>query len=196
MKPSLAPVILWTVVRRRWQAFVAALASGLATVLVGLILVGPEAMLDWLRLLTNVQLDGYWDNASLPSAAYRLFRENEFVDSVAKVPWMVPFAYVLGVAVVVLSVVKARQDAEMGLWSLVSASLLASPVAWHNYLVLLGPGILLLLARGRVAPALLLLALQLIPPQWPDLWKDEGTTLSALALTLYLYILARTGSPS
>lgn len=109
---------------------------------------------------------------------------------------MVPFAYVLGVAVVVLSVVKARQDAEMGLWSLVSASLLASPVAWHNYLVLLGPGILLLLARGRVAPALLLLALQLIPPQWPDLWKDEGTTLSALALTLYLYILARTGSPS
>ncbi|MDQ3639592.1 MAG: hypothetical protein M3426_16715, partial [Actinomycetota bacterium] len=64
-----------------------------------------------------------------------------------------------------------------------------SPIAWHNYLLLLGPGILLLLSRGQKAAALFLLALQSIPPQWPGLWKDEGTTLAALALTLYLYIL-------
>ena len=48
---------------------------------------------------------------------------------------------------------------------------------------------MLLLSRGQKAAALFLLALQSIPPQWPDLWKDEGTTMAALALTLYFYIL-------
>ena len=72
---------------------------------------------------------------------------------------------------------------------MVAASLLASPVAWHNYLVLLGPGILLLLARGRTALTLLLLALQFIPPQWIGLWANDGTITATLMLTLYLYIL-------
>jgi hypothetical protein len=75
------------------------------------------------------------------------------------------------------------------LWALVAASLLFSPIGWHNYLVLLGPGILLLLAWGRVAPALLLLALQSIPPQWSEPWRGESTIMAALVLTLYLYIL-------
>ena len=66
---------------------------------------------------------------------------------------------------------RIRHGPEVGLWVLVAASLLASPIAWHNYLVLLGPGILLLLARGRAAPAFLLLALQSIPAQWPLLWN-------------------------
>jgi hypothetical protein len=82
-----------------------------------------------------------------------------------------------------------RQGPEAGLWALVAASLLASPIAWHNYLVLLGPGILLLLARGRAGPAFLLLALQSVPAQWPLLWNDEGTVAASLAMTLYLYIL-------
>ncbi len=77
----------------------------------------------------------------------------------------------------------------MGLWALVAASLLASPIAWNNYLVLLGPGVLLLLARGWAAPALLLLALQSIPPLWPLLWQGTNTIVATLALTLYLYIL-------
>jgi hypothetical protein len=55
--------------------------------------------------------------------------------------------------------------------------------------VLLGPGILVLLARGRAAPAFLLLALQAIPGQWPLLWNQRGTVAATLALTLYLYIL-------
>jgi hypothetical protein len=49
-----------------------------------------------------------------------------------------------------------------------------SPIAWHNYLVLLGPGVLLLLARGRAGAAFLLLALQCIPAQWPLIWNDRG----------------------
>ena len=55
---------------------------------------------------------------------------------------------------------------------------------------------LLLLARGRTAVAVLLVALQLLPPQWPLLWQEGaplgaavGPVVSALALTSYLYVL-------
>jgi hypothetical protein len=89
----------------------------------------------------------------------------------------------------ILTAFKARLGSEPGLWALVVASLLASPITWHNYLLLLGPGILLLMARGRVALALLLLVFQFIPPRWSEPWRDEGTVLAALVLTLYFYIL-------
>jgi hypothetical protein len=150
---------------------------------VGVVVVGPGATLDWLRLLFDSPLSPYWDNASLPSAAARLFTDNEFARPIATLPWTVPVAYVLGIGVVVLTAVKVRHGPEAGLWALVAASLLASPIAWHNYLVLL------LLARGWVAPGFLLLALQTIPQQWPLLWRDEGVVVAGLALTLYLYVL-------
>jgi alpha-1,2-mannosyltransferase len=188
LKPSLAPVLLWPLVRRRWGMLAASFASGTAATLVGLIVVGPQATLDWLKLLNSVRPEGYWENASLPAAAARFFTENRYHEPVAMLPWAVPAAYVLGIGIVVLTAVKARRDPEMGFWVLVAASLLVSPMAWYRYLVLLGPGILLLLKRGLVAPALLLLALQFIPREWSELWPD-GTIAAALALTLYLYVL-------
>jgi alpha-1,2-mannosyltransferase len=82
------------------------------------------------------------------------------------------------------------------LWALAAAALLASPIAWHNYLLLLAPGVLLLLGRGRAGAAAVLITLQLIPPQWPILWQEDasagetvGPALAALALSLYLFIL-------
>jgi alpha-1,2-mannosyltransferase len=189
LKPSLAPILLWPLVRRRWGAFGAALVSGAVATLVGVVVVGPGATLDWLRLLSNSSPSPYWDNASLPSAAARLFTENPFAENIATLPWTIPVAYALGIGVIVLTAARVRRGAEVGLWALVAASLLASPIAWHNYLVLLGPGILLLLARGWAAPAFLLLALQSIPAQWPLLWNEKGTVAASFALTLYLYIL-------
>src|ERR671911_556086 len=109
--------------------------------------------------------------------------------NVATLPWMVGIGFALGIIAIILTTMRVRHGPEVGLWALVAASLLASPIAWHNYLVLLGPGILLLLARGRAAPAFLLLALQAIPAQWPLLWNQRGTVVASLALTLYLYIL-------
>lgn len=189
VKPQLASVLLWPLARRRWRTFGTALASGAVATLAAMVVVGPRALLDWLGYVGNRRPDGYWDNNTLPGAAARLLRENDFVELIATLPWMEPVAYVLGIGIVILTAVKARRGSEAGLWALVAASLLASPIAWHNYLLLLGPGILLLLARGRVAPALLLLALQSIPPQWSEPWRDEGTVVAALALTLYFYIL-------
>lgn len=189
LKPSLAPVLLWPLVRRRWRAVVAAVAAGLAATLIGAMVVGFGATLDWLRLLSGSSASAYWDNASLPSAASRLFTDNPYGRHVASLPWMVPVAYGLGIAAIAVTAWRVRGGAEVGLWALVAASLLASPIAWHNYLVLLGPGIVLLLARGWAAPAFLLLCLQAIPGQWPLLWNEQGTAAATFALTLYLYIL-------
>jgi alpha-1,2-mannosyltransferase len=189
LKPSLAPVLLWPLVRRRWRAFGAALASGVAATLVAAVAVGPGTTLDWLRLLSDRSASPYWDNASLPGAAARLFTESEFAQHVAVLPWTIPVAYALGIGAIAITAVRTGRVSEAGLWALVAASLLVSPIAWHNYLVLLGPGILVLLARGRTAPAFLLLALQSIPGQWPLLWNEVDTVAASLALTLYLGIL-------
>jgi alpha-1,2-mannosyltransferase len=189
LKPSLLPVLLWPLVRRRWRALVAALIAGAVATLVGVVVLGPGATLDYIGVLRQQPVSTYWDNASLPSAAARLFTENPYAQNVATLPWMVPVGYALGIIAIIITAMSVRHGPEVGLWVLVAASLLASPIAWHNYLVLLGPGILLLLARGRAATALLLLALQSIPAQWPLIWNDKGTVAASLAMTLYLYIL-------
>jgi alpha-1,2-mannosyltransferase len=189
LKPSLAPILLWPMVRRRWRTFGVALVSGAVATLVGIVVVGPGATLDWLRLLSDSSASPYWDNASLPSAAARLFTESPFAQHVAILPWTIPVAYALGIGAIAVTAARVRQGAEVGLWALVAASLLAAPIAWHNYLVLLGPGILLLLARGWTGPAFLLLALQSIQGQWPLLWNESDTVAATLALTLYFYIL-------
>jgi alpha-1,2-mannosyltransferase/arabinofuranan 3-O-arabinosyltransferase len=157
--------------------------------LVGVVVLGPGATLDYIGVLRERSVSAYWDNASLPSAAARLFTENPYARNAANLPWMVFVGYALGIAAIALSAMRVRHGPEVGLWLLVAASLLASPIAWHNYLVLLGPGVLLLLARGMAAPAFLLLALQAIPAQWPLIWNQRGTVAASLAMTLYLYIL-------
>ena len=196
LKPSLAPILLWPVVRRRWGASLAAVISGAAATLVGVVVLGPGATLQWLGLLSGEPLSPYWDNASLPAAAARLFTEHEFGQPLAELPWAVGIFGLLGLVLVLLTAYRVRRDPEAGLWALVAASLLASPIAWNNYLLLLAPGVLLLLARGRTAVAVLLVALQLLPPQWPLLWQESaplgaavGPVVSVLALTSYFYVL-------
>src|SRR5215203_2650891 len=53
LKPSLAPVLLWPLVRRRWGALAAAVVAGAGATFVGAVVVGFEATLDWLRLLSG-----------------------------------------------------------------------------------------------------------------------------------------------
>ena len=187
IKPSLAPLILWPAVRKRWEMVGATIISGAAATLAGSVALGSDATLRYAEVVLDERIDGYWDNASLASAAMRTFTETRFAEPLAVLPGLVPAAYVLGIALIILTAVKARSGSEAGLWALVAASLLASPVAWNNYLLLLVPGVLLLLARGRVALAFLLLALQFIPQQWPFLWNDSDTVLATLAVSLYTY---------
>jgi hypothetical protein len=173
-----------------------AVAAGAGATLAGAIVVGWRAAMGWVDLMLGTTANPYWDNASLPAAAARWFTEHEFGESVAMLPGLVSVFGLAGVALVLVAAYRARRGSEWGLWALAAAALLASPIAWHNYLLLLAPGVLLLLGRGRTGVAAVLIALQLIPPQWPLLWRENepaaqtvGPTLAALALSLYLFIL-------
>ena len=196
LKPSLAPVLLWPLVRRRRGALGAAVVSGAAATLAGAIVVGRGAAMGWVDLMLGTTANPYWDNASLPAAAARLFTEHEYGGSVAMLPGLVSVFGVVGVALVLVTAYRAQRGSEWALWALAAAALLASPIAWHNYLLLLAPGVLLLMGRGRAAIAAVLITLQLIPPQWPLLWQENATVgqavgpaVAALALSLYLFVL-------
>ena len=115
VKPQLAPVLLWPLARRRWRTFGVALLSGMMATFVTMIVAGPGALLDWLGYVGKRRPDGYWDNNTLPVAAARLFRENDFVEPVAMLPWLGPVAYVLGIGVVIFAAFKVRRASEVGL---------------------------------------------------------------------------------
>lgn len=189
IKPSLLPIILWPLLRKRWTTLFATLIYGALATLIAAVALGFGATFDWLRLLRDSTVSPYWDNASIPAAAARLFTENEFAEHIALLPWTIPIAYVLGAAVVALTAWRLRYDPSLGFWAIVAASLLVSPISWNNYLMLLAPGIFLLISRGHGLLALLLLALQTIPPQWPLVWMNDGTIFASFMLTLYLYVL-------
>ena len=193
IKPTLAPMILWPIMRRRWETLGAAIVSGAAATLTGVAVLGPGATMEYASVLDRATVSGYWDNASIPGAASRLFTQNGFIEPIVTLPGALPVAFTVGIGVVILTAVRiprsARYGSDAGLWAMVAASLLASPVTWHNYLLLLAPGVILLLARGRTALALLLLSLQFIPPQWPEIWGDREPLLAAVGLTLYTFIL-------
>jgi hypothetical protein len=189
VKPLLAPVLLWPLVSSKWKVLASTILTGGAASLVAEIVAGPGATRDWLSYVGGRRPDGFWDNNTIPGAASRIFAENGFVEPIATLSWALPVAYIVAIGVMILTGVAAHRDQEMGLWALVAASLLASPIAWHNYLVLLGPAVLLLLARGWLAPACLLLAFQLIPPDWSVPWRYGEAPWAPLALTFYLYVL-------
>lgn len=189
LKPSLAPLILWPLMRKRWESVGATIVSGATATLAAGLAFGPEATMRYASVVLDARVDGFWDNASLAGLAARTFNQTEFAEPFAILPWAIPAAYALGVVAIVLTALKVQDASEAGLWALAAASLLASPIAWNNYLLLLVPGVLLLLARGRIALALLLLSLQIIPPQWPFLWSDSETVLATVALGLYTYVL-------
>ena len=188
LKPSLAPILLWPLIQRRWRALVAALASGAATTSLGVAVVGIGPTFDWLDTLRTKFLDGSWDNASLPGLAALTLRENRFAEHLADPPYALTAALVVGLALLALTVYRARLDGATALWALVAASLLASPVTWHNYLPVLAPGVMLLLARGQTS-GVLLVALALVPQSWTAFWEGRDTAGATLALGFYAYVL-------
>ncbi|MDQ4105788.1 MAG: DUF2029 domain-containing protein, partial [Actinomycetota bacterium] len=122
LKPSLAPLVLWPLFRRRWEMLGATIVSGAAATLAGVVVLGPRATLEYVGVIRGVELEAFWDNASLPSAALRLFTENEFTQPLATWPWMLPVAYVVGIGLVIFTAYRVRDGSEAGLWAMVAAS--------------------------------------------------------------------------
>lgn len=193
LKPSLAPILLLPAVQRRWAPLRAGVVSATVATLLGVAVCGPRSGVDWLRIAFAAPVPNTVDNASLPGLAVR-FGLPSSVGQVA------------GLAVLAVTLVWAGRHRHRlpptgtVLFTIVAAGLLCSPIAWHNYLMLLFPGVFVLIALHRGAAAWPMLALAAIPVSWnaPDapggLLGDVGGSLYLVILVGYWITLARSAS--
>jgi arabinofuranan 3-O-arabinosyltransferase len=181
LKPSLAPVLLLLAVQRRWVPLRAGVAAAAIATLAGVLVAGPSSAVEWLEIAFTEPVPDTVDNASLPGLAVRFG-----VPSV--------FGMLAGLAVLVGTLVwiGRRRDridpAGTAPWAVLAAGLLFSPIAWHNYLMLLFPGALALVPLGLGALTAAGLALAVIPVSWNADWPPEGLGAD-LGRSLYCAIL-------
>lgn len=181
LKPSLAPVLLLPAVQRRWAPFRAGIVSAAVASLVGVLVAGPSSALGWLRIAFSEPVPDTVDNASLPGLAVRF-----------GLPSAVGMAVGVLVLVGTLGWCGRHRDridpAGTVLWAVVAAGLLFSPIAWHNYLMLLFPGALMLITLGRGAATAVMLAVAVIPVSWNADWPADGVG-QAVGRSLYFLVL-------
>jgi arabinofuranan 3-O-arabinosyltransferase len=107
---------------------------------------------------------------------------------------------VLGGTLVVLARHRHRVDpAGTAVWAVLAAGLLLSPIAWHNYLMLLWPGVLVLIALGRTATATVMFAVAVIPVAWNAAVVPAvatGRSLYFVILLGYWAVLLRCAVPA
>lgn len=184
LKPSMLPLLAWPLVHRRWRDVMAGAGGLVATTLLGVLIAGPSATIRWARVLARDNGGGYFENLSLSNQARRLFTPNFSTGHLTDLPAAVPAAMLLGLMIIAVTVWLAR-DRELGMWAIVAACLLAAPVSWRGYLILLFPAVLVLLARRESrAYGVLLVAIGLVPLTLPALWPDKGTTGAVIGLLL------------
>ncbi|MDN5747296.1 MAG: DUF2029 domain-containing protein [Pseudonocardia sp.] len=182
LKPSLAPLLLLPAVQRRWAPLRAGIAAAALATLVGVLVAGPSSTVDWLRIALTEGVPDSADNASLPGLAMR------FTGSPV-VGLMLGLVALVGTLVWIGRHRDRVDPAGTAPWAVVAAGLLLSPIAWHNYLLLLVPGVLVLLAVHRRAAAVALLAVALVPVSWNALFSPEGGVGPLLGRSLYAGIL-------
>jgi alpha-1,2-mannosyltransferase len=181
LKPSLGPLLLLPAVQRRWVPLRAGLISAAAATLFGVLVAGPSSGIEWLKIALSEPVPDTVDNASLPGLAVRF-----------GLPGVL--GMVLGVAVLVGTLVwcgrhRDRIDpAGTVPFAVLAAGLLCSPISWHNYLMLLWPGVLVLVTLGRGAAAAAALAVTVVPVSWNADWPPEGL-VADLGRSLYCAIL-------
>jgi alpha-1,2-mannosyltransferase len=193
LKPSLAPVLLVPALRRQWTTIGSALLAGTGATVLGWVICGAQSAPTWAHLLLTNPPVTYWDNASLPGAMLRLTSASDWGRPIVEIPGGTIIGLAIGAVLLVLTAWMTRRPPPDGpdtaLWAMAAASLLASPLSWHNYLMVLMPGILVLVARGRWPIATLLLTLSLIGMEWPPIWYGHDNTVPALPVSLYCAIL-------
>jgi glycosyl transferase family 87 len=193
LKPALAPLLLLPLVRRRWDTLIAATATGGLATLAGWVAAGWQSLPHWAETVLEHPVQTYVDNAALPGTLARLTAPSAGVDPLVEVPGGAVTGLLLGVVLIAVTTWRVRRPPVAGpdtaLWAVTAAALLASPLSWHNYLMLLAPGVLALVVRGRWPVAALLLSLALIGMEWQWAWDGPDGRASGLALSLYCAIL-------
>lgn len=188
LKPSLAPLLLLPVLRRETRTAPAAVGTAAAGTLLGVAVCGLDASLAWVRLVLDHPVQTFFDNASLPATLVRLTSDTGWGRPLVEVPGGLLVGSVLGGVIVLATLWALRRSGPDALWAVAAASLVASPVTWNTYLVVLAPAVLVVLARSRTAAAPLL-AVPLLGQEWPSLWYGDDGTAPALPLSLYCAVL-------
>lgn len=180
LKPSLAPLLLLPAVQRRWAPLWAGLLSAAAATLLGVLVAGPSTGLEWLRIAITEPVPDTVDNASLPGLALRLGLSPAL-------------GAALGLAVVLATLERCgrhRDHVDPGgtaPFAVIGAGLLLSPIAWHNYLMLLWPAVLVLINLGRGPAAAVALAVTVVPVSWNADWPPGP--VADVAGSLYCVVL-------
>jgi arabinofuranan 3-O-arabinosyltransferase len=191
LKPSLAPLLLIPLVQRRWPAMWAGLLSSGLTTAAGVLVAGPSSALAWLRLATGTPAPEVDANASIPGLVARL-------GGSGSLGWLVTCVMVLGTLWWTRRALPtpgglARgvvERADTTIFAVAAGCLLAAPIAWLNYEVMLWPGALVLLRAGRWRASVPLLVLTVVPVAWSNLWQDAPATPTTLAArSLYCAVL-------
>jgi len=195
LKPSLAPLLLIPLAQwrapGRWSALWVGLGSAAVTSAAGVLAAGPSSAVEWLRLAMHTPAPEVDANASLPGLVVRLGLPGW-------VGWLVTLAVVVASLWWVCRAVPAPgglapgllERADATIFAVAAGCLLASPIAWLNYTVMLWPGALVLLRAGRWRLAVPLLVFPVIPVAWGNLWQAAPTAPVALAgRSLYCAVL-------
>lgn len=159
IRPTMALIPAWWLIRRQWRAVAWTGAAALVIMVASLPFVGLEGWREYLTVLAHVgDVTGVFRNVDLASAALA-----------AGIPEPLPevfllAGYVLAIGAILFSL---RRDREIGFAVTLMATLLLSPLLWDHYLTnLIVPGALLA-ARGRrwgvLLPLLGWLPLLLLP---------------------------------
>lgn len=194
LKPSLAPLLLLPAMQGRRREFGTGIVAAAVAGLAGVTIAGWPTAGQWLLIASTEPVAPSPDNASLPGLAVR---------------WGLPSVVgtVVGVTVLAGTLLHyARRTARYGRssaagtdpagtapFAVLATGLLAAPIAWHNYLLLLVPGLLVLVASGRPGDTRrrvvgALLAVAVIPVGWADLWASWNPA-APLGLALYSAVL-------
>lgn len=184
LKPSLAPILLLAAAQRRWLPFRAGIASAAFATLVGVFAAGPSSALEWLDIAVGTGSPDVSDNASLPGLAVRFGLPSSVGVALGVVALVGTLAW--------LGRHRDRVDpAGTALWAVLATGLLVAPISWHNYSLLLWPGLLLLVPAGRGASAAVAFAVAVIPVSWAAEWEPAavGPTVAAVARSLYCVVL-------
>jgi alpha-1,2-mannosyltransferase len=141
VRPTMALMVGWWIVRGQWRPSLWAVIAGLAIIL-GSLTVAPLAVwLEYATVLGNLRgVTGALRNADPGSAVLLLGGQ----------AWLAPVALFTGYAVAVVAILLSlRRDPELSFMVTASATLLLSPVLWDHYLIQLLLPAAFLASRGR-----------------------------------------------
>ncbi|HUR16089.1 MAG TPA: glycosyltransferase 87 family protein [Candidatus Limnocylindrales bacterium] len=141
LRPTMAVIAAWWLMRGLWRPVAWALGAGLAMLLLSLTFVAPGVWGEYLTVLRNVSdVTGVRSNVDLGSAV--LMMEGP--------TWLATIALFVGYAVAIgASLFSLRRDRELSFVVTLMATLLMAPLLWEHYLTNLLIPAAFLAGRGR-----------------------------------------------